>query len=101
MLKRDLKAAEIPYKDEKGRFADFHALRYTFITNLVKSGVTPKLAQMLARHSTIDLTMNVYTSLTVYDQASALESLPPILSLRHQNHPRIPVKATGTDGPAR
>jgi integrase len=101
MLKRDLKAAEIPYKDDKGRFADFHALRYTFITNLVKSGVTPKLAQMLARHSTIDLTMNVYTSLTVHDQASALESLPPILSLRQQNHPRIPVKATGTDGPAR
>jgi integrase len=78
MLKHDLKAAGIPYKDEAGLYADFHALRSTFITNLVKSGVAPKAAQVLARHSTIDLTMNVYTKLTLNDQASALASLPPI-----------------------
>ena len=58
--------------------ADFHALRHTFITNMMKSGVTPKTAQALARHSTIDLTMNVYTSLTVTDQAAALSRLPGV-----------------------
>jgi integrase len=67
MLRHDLEAAGIPYVDENGRYADFHALRHTFITNMVKSGVSPKAAQSLARHSTIDLTMNVYTSLTVHD----------------------------------
>jgi hypothetical protein len=33
--------------------ADLHALRHTFITELVKAGVAPKDAKELARHSTI------------------------------------------------
>ncbi|MCA9087237.1 MAG: site-specific integrase [Planctomycetaceae bacterium] len=78
ILQRDLKAAGIPYVDENGLYADFHALRHTFITNMVKSGVSPKTAQSLARHCTIDLTMNVYTSLTVIDQAEALAVLPSV-----------------------
>lgn len=95
MLQHDLKSAGIPYVDPDGRYADFHALRHTFITNLMKSGVNPKTAQSLARHSTIELTMNVYTSLTVHDQAAALASLPapPILVAE------AAFKATGTDGP--
>lgn len=76
MLQKDLLVAGIPYVDENGLYADFHALRHTFITNMVKSGISPKTAQSLARHSTIDLTMNVYTSLTVNDQAAAITSLP-------------------------
>ena len=44
----------------------------------MKSGVNPKTAQALARHSTIDLTMNVYTSLAVTDQAVALQMLPKV-----------------------
>jgi integrase len=86
------------YKDPEGRFADFHALRHTFITNLVKSGVHPKEAQALARHSTIALTMNVYTSLTVNDQASALASLPPVPALAGGVSGTEVVRATGTDG---
>ena len=30
MLKADLEAAGIPYRDDAGRVADFHALRHTF-----------------------------------------------------------------------
>ncbi len=55
MLKGDLKAAGIPFKDSLGRQADFHALRHTFITNLARSGVHPRTAQTLARHSTMEL----------------------------------------------
>ncbi len=40
----------LKYKDSQGRFADFHCLRHTFITNLSLSGVSPKIAQTLARH---------------------------------------------------
>ena len=79
MKKTDPQLAGIPYIDAHGLYADFHALRHTFITNMMKSGVNPKTAQALARHSTIDLTMNVYTSLTVTDQAAALNMLPGIL----------------------
>ena len=35
------------YRDREGRVADFHALRHTFITRLVKAGVKPKDAQAL------------------------------------------------------
>jgi integrase len=76
MMQVDLKAAGVEYIDAHGLYADFHALRHTFITNMMKSGVNPKTAQALARHSTIDLTMNVYASLTVTDQAAALNTLP-------------------------
>ena len=79
-LQRDLKAAGIPYIDDQGRYADFHALRHTFITNMIKSGINPKTAQSLARHSTIDLTMNVYTKLTISDQATAITALPALKS---------------------
>lgn len=65
------------YNDDQGRRVDFHALRMTFITNLTRSGVAPKTAQLLARHSSIDLTMNTYTMLGVVDQAAAVEALPP------------------------
>ena len=44
-------------RDADGRAADFHSLRHTFITRLVRSGVKPKEAKALARHSTITLTI--------------------------------------------
>ena len=75
MLKKDLKAAKIAYRDEEGRFADFHALRHTFITLLAKHNVPPKLAQSLARHSDINLTMSVYSHVGLYDQAAALAAV--------------------------
>lgn len=99
MLRHDLEKADIPYVDESGLYADFHALRHTFITNMVKSGMNPKTAQSLARHSTIDLTMNVYTSLTVHDQASALASLPAVPPLSLPISEPGTLRAAGTYGP--
>jgi integrase len=98
-MKRRERSSFLAYKDGEGRYADFHALRHTFITNMVKSGVAPKAAQLLARHSTIDLTMNVYTSLTVHDQASALASLPPVPALCGPKPGADALRETGTDGP--
>jgi integrase len=80
----------LKYVDDDGRFADFHALRKTFITNLSLAGVQPKAAQTLARHSDINLTMNTYTMLRVLDQAAAVESLPPVPNavVRSKQHAR-------------
>lgn len=77
MLKADLAAAGIPYRDEQGRYADFHALRHTFISTMVASGVNPKDAQTLARHSTITLTMDRYSHVEFREQAAVLSALPP------------------------
>ena len=78
MLKIDLGAAGIHYKDESGRQFDFHALRHTFISNLTAADVHPKRAQQLARHSDINLTMNRYTHLSLADVAGDLDKLPAL-----------------------
>ncbi|MCP4543655.1 MAG: tyrosine-type recombinase/integrase [Chloroflexi bacterium] len=62
----------LKYKDSQGRFADFHSLRHTFVTNLCKADIAPKTAQTLARHSDIRLTMNVYTHVDEKEQAAAV-----------------------------
>ena len=70
------RSSRLKYKDERGRFFDFHALRGQFVSNLARAGVHPKLAQQLARHSTINLTMGSYTHLDTTDLAGALDALP-------------------------
>jgi integrase len=88
--------------NDAGQVVDFHALRMTFITNLTRSGVAPKTAQMLARHCDINLTMNTYTMLGVMDQAVALEALPaiPAASAVRPQHQRPAATHHGQRGAA-
>jgi site-specific recombinase XerD len=51
MLKEDLAAANIPYVDSAGRYADFHSLRHSTGSLLVAAGVHPKVIQSIMRHS--------------------------------------------------
>jgi integrase len=64
------------YQDSSGRFADFHANRHTFITNLCKAEISPKTVQSLARHGDIRLTMNLYSHVDLEDQSAAISKLP-------------------------
>lgn len=76
MLRGDLEAAGIPYRDAAGKVADLHALRHSYITLLKEAGVSPKNAQELARHSDIRLTMDVYTHTRASDLADDVRKLP-------------------------
>jgi integrase len=71
MLRVDLASAGIPFETHEG-VMDFHALRTSFITNLARAGVHPRIAQQLARHSDINLTMQVYTKMGLDELAEAL-----------------------------
>ncbi len=73
---RDLAAAGIEKQDQRGRTLDVHALRHTFGTHLSKAGVPPRVAQAAMRHSSLDLTMNIYTDPTLLDVAGAINALP-------------------------
>lgn len=97
ILNRDLRLAEIPKKDERGRTVDVHALRHTFGTLLSRCGVTPRTAQAAMRHSKIDLTMNTYTDPKLLDVAGALDSLPNLPLEGGRQKDRIAASATGTD----
>jgi len=79
MLRLDLADAEIEPEDDQGRVIDFHGQRTTFITGLSRAGVSPAVAQKLARHSDINLTMGVYTQLDMEELGEAVEQLPPLI----------------------
>ncbi len=86
----------LAYCDADGRYIDFHALRHTYVTRLVQSGASPKTAQTLARHSTVQLTLGRYSHTGMFDKTAAVDALPSLLP----NGPNAAaMAATGTDGP--
>ncbi len=85
----------LAYQDKSGRVFDFHALRHQFISALAAAGVHPKTAQLLARHSTINLTMNRYSHMPTADVAGALDRLPEPRTIGEGSQA---ARATGTDG---
>ena len=99
MLRFDLEAAGVPYVVEGPDgplFADFHALRHSYVALLETAGATLKQAMQLARHSDPKLTMARYGKAQVHDLGAAVRKLPSLL-----NRPKPDTQtlaATGTDG---
>jgi len=99
ILNRDLKLAGIPKKDPRGWTIDVHAMRHTFGTLLSRGNVAPRTAQAAMRHSSIDLTMNVYTDPQLLDVAGALDALPELplgAESRHEATQRMQDEAIRT-----
>ncbi len=92
MLRADLDAAGIPYRDDQGRVADFHSLRVSCASHLLASGVDLRTAQEIMRHSTAALTGDVYARTLRRSVRDAIDRLPdfttPAATAR---------RATGTD----
>ena len=93
MIQADLKDAGIDYQDESGQYFDFHALRGETGTLLARSGVHPKVAQSIMRHSDINLTMSLYTHTLRGQESEAVGKLPDLSKLSKQRK-----SETGTDG---
>src|ERR1017187_5141628 len=92
-LKVDAERVRVAYQDEQGRYADFHALRYTWATFLQRNGVAQRFAMKLMRHSDIKLTAKVYTDesqLPIYD---SIKNLP-----RLGGYTQIRAQISGADG---
>jgi site-specific recombinase XerC len=78
MIRWDLQAAGLPFVVEGSNgqeHVDFHALRYTFITLLGRSGTDLRAVQMLAGHSSPVLTAR-YSLRDINDLAAAVGRLP-------------------------
>jgi len=75
---RDLERAGIEYKDENGRYFDFHSLRGTFATRLLRHGVFPSKAIRLTRHKSVKTLENFYDMLGLSDAEEAMGQLPGI-----------------------
>ena len=73
MMRSDCKAAGIPYKGDDG-FADFHALRTTFITNTCR--LTDQFTAMkLARHTKAAITARHYDKVQLAGRAKVVRQL--------------------------
>ncbi len=92
MLRADLAAASIDYRDVSDRVIDFHALRHTTGSLLAASGTHPKVAQHLLRHSKVDLTLSRYSHVYTGQASDAIAALPDLSQPSEQK-----AKATGTD----
>ena len=100
VLDKDLAFAGIAKRDARGRTVDVHALRHTFGTHLARACVIPRVAQAAMRHSSLDLTMNVYTDPALLDVAGVLDKLPALVEHRKkltQSHKTLP--PDGKQGP--
>jgi integrase len=75
-LRKDLLAAGIAAVDDRGRCVDVHALRTTYGTMLSSSGVSPRVAMELMRHSDLRLTMKIYTDAAQLPLSSEMDKLP-------------------------
>ena len=94
MLRRDLEVAKIPVADDEGKVLDFHALRHTFVSNLLRSGASSKAVQTLARHSTMVLSVDTYGHLEDDEDRSALAGMPDLDGASSDEL----LRATGTAG---
>jgi integrase len=94
MLRPDLAAAGIPYRDAAGLVFDFHSLRCEMATLADAAGVSPRVVQKLMRHSTLELTGR-YTRPRVADIEAATSMLP---TLKPSGDRPASLAATGTDG---
>jgi integrase len=94
VLNHDIAAARIPKFDDRGRVVDVHALRHTFGTHLSRAGVAPRVAQAAMRHSSLALTMNVYTDPRLLDVGAAVDALPEFAA---SATPAVDRRAAGAD----
>ncbi|MCC6682574.1 MAG: site-specific integrase [Phycisphaeraceae bacterium] len=75
-LKVDLEKAGVPFKDENGRQLDFHALRSTFTTLLLRQDIPPSVARRLTRHSSVQTLEKHYDMLGLTDAVDAIKRVP-------------------------
>ena len=100
MIRGDLETAGIPYSVEGPdgpEYADFHALRHSYLTLGGRSGIDLRTLQELAGHSKPELTAR-YSHRRIYDLTGAVGKFPNFLP-PDAGSEVVEQRATGTDGP--
>ncbi len=102
MLRIDLETAGIPYAVEGPdgpEYADFHALRHSFLTLGGRAGIDLRTLQELAGHSDPGLTAR-YSHRRLHDLAGAVDKLPNLVPPAGPTAgaATLPLRMTGTEG---
>ena len=94
MIRRDMGHAGIAYANRSGQVVDFHSLRVTFVTRLILDGKPLAIVQKLARHSTPELTANIYTKLSRVELNEVINPTPPTSESRRAGDVRTTPKTS-------
>lgn len=79
MIRADMETAGIPYRIEGVNgplFADFHALRHTFVTNVARTDMSVADMMRVTRHSSAELFLRRYAKTTEKRKAECVNQLP-------------------------
>lgn len=79
MIRADMESAGIPYRIEgvnSPLFADFHALRHTFVTNVARTDMSVADMMRVTRHSSAELFLRRYAKTTEKRKAECVNQLP-------------------------
>ena len=68
----------LTHQDAAGRYADYHSLRHSFISEGARAGIRPKVLQELSRHADIRTTMRFYVHVRLDERAAALDRMPSL-----------------------
>ncbi|MCJ8335016.1 MAG: site-specific integrase [Epibacterium sp.] len=73
-LTRDMERADIPRRDENGQGGQWHCFRKGIVTHHLRNGVDIKAVQKLARHATVQTTLNFYYQLKDHEARIAVDN---------------------------
>lgn len=95
-MKKDIKEAGLDFETADGIFS-FHSLRKQLATDIIKSGQNPKIAQELLGHSSLKMTMGVYTDIDDKAKRRALKEMNKMRERESKSDEESPDKKP-TDG---
>src|SRR5581483_4032063 len=75
-LRRDIRAAGLERQDERGRWLDFHSLRFTFCLLLHRAGYPIEAVSRYMRHWSVQMTDTVYLELGLDRKGAGEQALP-------------------------
>ncbi len=76
-------------RDSAGRWVDFHSLRKTFCTALVRANVSPQTSREIMRHADVRTTMTHYVDLRLRDLAAAIGGVPDLKEIDFPGSGRV------------
>lgn len=77
-FERDIPRAGIAARDERGRNLTFHSLRRYFVVRVIRAGGKVHEVRRMARHRSVQTTLNYYTDETMSELAELADRLPAV-----------------------
>ena len=90
-------AAALNLTGVTGERVTFHDLRHTFATHAIAEGMDAASVAGILGHSSIKMTLDVYTSPLEESKRATMDHMGPVMSRRAEKAPVLELRPTGTE----